>query len=94
MTEEERNAIAGERYRMIAGVINRATPMEPGEISAWFREMSEKRWSFPPHWLDRRVVFQKKRARANAYLDGDKSGVDASKAPPIGKGALTRCVHS
>jgi transposase InsO family protein len=53
MTEDDRNAIAGERYRMIAGVLNRATPMEPGEIYAWFREMSEKRWSFPPYWLDR-----------------------------------------
>jgi transposase InsO family protein len=88
MTEEERNAIAAERYRMISGVINRATPMEPGEISAWFREMSEKRWNFPPHWLDRSFSVRSFERWKMDYVHKGFEGLKPAVVPKRGTQAI------
>ena len=45
--EERRQAIAVFRYQLISGVVNRATPLEPGEIASYFQEMAERTWVFP-----------------------------------------------
>lgn len=47
MDDKLRREIAAWRYQMIAGVVNRAVPLELGEVSAYFREMSEKEWAIP-----------------------------------------------
>ncbi|MHC1757935.1 MAG: DDE-type integrase/transposase/recombinase [Negativicutes bacterium] len=82
MTEEERNAIAGERYRMIAGVINRATPLEVGENTAWFKEMAQKRWSFPPYWLERSFSI---RSFERWKMEYQRKGFDGLKPAVIPK---------
>jgi putative transposase len=82
MTEQERNGIAGERYRMIAGVVNRATAMEPGEIAAWYREVAEKRWTYAPHWTDRRFSI---RSLERWTADYRKHGFDGLKPAVVPK---------
>jgi transposase InsO family protein len=47
MDKKKANEIATFRYQLIAGVVNRATPMAVGEISAYFKEVSQKEWTLP-----------------------------------------------
>lgn len=82
MTEEDRNAIAGERYRMISGVVNRATVMKQGEIAAWYRAMAEKRWSFSPYWLDRQFSI---RSFERWKMDYQRKGFDGLKPAIVPK---------
>jgi transposase InsO family protein len=88
MTDQERNAIAGERYRMIAGVVNRATAMEPGEIAAWYREMAQKRWTFSPHWTDRTFSVRSLERWTSDYR---KNGFEGLK-PSVVKKRGTRAI--
>ena len=46
-TRNTKADIATFRYQLIAGVVNRATPLKPGEISAYFMEMAQKEWTTP-----------------------------------------------
>lgn len=45
--EELRQEIAVFRYQLISGVVNRATPLKPGEIASYFKEVSATEWTFP-----------------------------------------------
>ena len=88
MTETERNTIATERYRMISGVVNRATPLSPGEVGAWFREVAEKQWTFEPHWRDKRFsVRTLERWKQQYELDGYE-GLKPAVAPKRGTKAI------
>ena len=42
MTQKDREQIATGRFHIISPVVNRATPLNPGEVSAWFREATQK----------------------------------------------------
>jgi hypothetical protein len=44
MDENKRMEIAAFRYQLIAGVVNPATPLSPGEIGAYFREIAGMAW--------------------------------------------------
>ena len=48
MDEKTRTEIAAFRYQLIAGVVNRATVLIPGEISSYFREQAAQYWEVPP----------------------------------------------
>lgn len=54
MTQKDREQIAAGRFHIIAPVVNRATPLQTGEIRAWFLEATQKTWTHEPYWRDRR----------------------------------------
>jgi putative transposase len=54
MTQKDREQIAAGRFHIIAPVVNRATTLNPGEVSAWFREAVQKSWTHEPYWLNKR----------------------------------------
>jgi putative transposase len=82
MTETDREAIAAQRYRIIAGVVNRATPLNPGEIRAWFLEMTEKSWTFEPYWRDRHFGVRTLERWKSQY---ERLGLDGLKPAPMPK---------
>jgi transposase len=47
MDEAKKREIAAFRYGLISGVINRLTPLETGEVTAYFKEVSEKTIQIP-----------------------------------------------
>jgi len=73
MDDKLRREIAAWRYQMIAGVVNRATPLAPGEVTAYFHEMSQKEWSIPGS-LKTRVSVRTLERYKHQYLRG---GFDA-----------------
>jgi transposase InsO family protein len=54
MTQKDREQIATGRFHIISPIVNRATSLNPGEVSAWFREATQKTWTHEPYWRDRR----------------------------------------
>lgn len=54
MTQKDREQIATGRFHIISPIVNRATPLNPGEVSAWFREATQKTWTHEPYWQDKR----------------------------------------
>lgn len=53
MTQKDREQIAAGRFHIIAPVVNRATTLNPGEVSAWFREAVQKSWTHEPYWANK-----------------------------------------
>jgi len=53
MTQKDREQIAAGRFHIIAPVVNRATSLNPGEVSAWFREAVQKPWTHEPYWMSK-----------------------------------------
>lgn len=88
MTETDREALAAQRYRIIAGVVNRATPLGPGEISAWFREMAEKSWTFEPYWREKRFSVRTLERWKGQYERLGLDGLKPSLAPKRGTLAI------
>jgi putative transposase len=80
MTEDERIRIANERYHLISRVVNRATPMEPGEVTAHFKEISSKTWTCD-FWTDRRFSIRTLERWKQHY---QRHGIDGLKpaVPP------------
>ena len=53
MTQKDREQIAAGRFHIIGPIVNRATSLNPGEVSAWFREATQKTWTNEPYWRDK-----------------------------------------
>lgn len=73
MNEMQRRDVAAFRYQLIAGVVNRATPLKAGEISAYFREMAQKEWT-TPEGLTKRISVRTLERYKQSYEHG---GFDA-----------------
>ena len=54
MTQKDREQIATGRFHIISPIVNRATPLNPGAVSAWFREATQKTWTHEPYWQEKR----------------------------------------
>ncbi len=85
--EEKRQAIAVFRYQLISGVVNRATPLEPGEISSYFREVSSRMWIFPDG-KERRVGLRTLERYKQQYEQGGLEALKPKAAPLRGSTAI------
>jgi len=85
--EERRQAIAVFRYQLISGVVNRATPLEPGEISSYFREVSSRVWRFP-NGKEGRVGLRSLERYKQQYEQGGLEALKPKAAPMSGTKAI------
>jgi transposase InsO family protein len=74
MDENKRMEVAAFRYQLIAGVVNRATPLSPGEIGAYFRKIASMVWN--PDGNPTRVSIRTLERYKHLY---EKGGLDALK---------------
>jgi len=86
MTQKDREQIASGRFHIIAPVVNRATSLDPGEISAWFREAVQKTWTHEPYWRDKRFGYRTLERWKHKY---DKDGFDGLKPAVPAKRPVT-----
>ena len=85
--DERRQAIAVFRYQLISGVVNRATPLEPGEISSYFREVSSRVWRFP-NGKEGRVGLRSLERYKQQYEQGGLEALKPKAAPMRGTKAI------
>ena len=82
MDEKQRLEIASFRYQLIAGVVNRATALEPGEIAAFFREMASRIWQVPPDFKPKTISIRTLERYKQQY---ERGGLEALKPGVISK---------
>ena len=86
MDEKTRTEIAAFRYQLIAGVVNRATVLMPGEISSYFREQAEQFWEVPPDFRRHQFSIRTLERYKQQY---EKGGLEALKPGIIPKRGTT-----
>ena len=86
MTQKDREQIASGRFHIIAPVVNRATSLDPGEISAWFREAVQKTWTHEPYWRDKRFGYRTLERWKHKY---DRDGFEGLKPAVPAKRPVT-----
>lgn len=91
MNENQRRDVAAFRYQLIAAVVNRTTPLKPGEISAYFREMSQKQW-LTPDGVTKRVSIRTLERYKQAYEHGGFDALMPEVIPKRGTQAVSTAV--
>ena len=81
MTQKDREQIAAGRFHIIAPVVNRATPLNPGEVGAWFREAAQKTWTHEPYWVNKRFGVRTLERWKQQYERGKYEGLMPAVAP-------------
>jgi len=81
MTRTDREQIATGRFHIIAPVVNRATPLNPGEVGAWFREAAQKAWTHEPYWVNKRFGLRTLERWKQQYERGGFEGLMPAVPP-------------
>ncbi len=81
MTQKDREQVAAGRFHIIAPIVNRATPMNHGEVSAWFREAVQKTWTHEPYWRDKHFGLRTLERWKQQYERGGFEGLMPATPP-------------
>lgn len=88
MDEKQRIEIASFRYQLIAGVVNRAAALEPGEIATFFREMASRVWQVPPDFKVKTISIRTLERYKHQYELGGLEALKPSVVPKRGTKAI------
>ena len=81
MTQQDRERIADGRFHIISPVVNQATPLNPGEIGAWFQEAAQKAWTNEPYWVNKRFGVRTLERWKQQYERGGYDGLKPAVPP-------------
>lgn len=87
--EELRQEVAVFRYQLISGVVNRATPLKPGEIASYFKEVSATEWTFPGG-KPRKVSVRSLERYKQRYEQGGLEALKPALVPKRGTTAIPK----
>lgn len=92
MTQKDREQIAAGKFHIIAPIVNRATPLNHGEVSAWFREAVQKTWTHEPYWRDKHFGLRTLERWKQQYERGEFEGLMPAVRPKRPTTAISELV--